>query len=141
MNACEWCGKQKNYLLNINLKSIKRKGFMHRIVMDSEKLICKTNVVWLSSTSTTPKCNIHGQKIMWMCAYVVSIQQGVVYDEILKPTICCVVPPNTQQNLLTLYYIRMFIFEVDHPLALSEYAFGCLSHSKLTFHDHNQVQK
>lgn len=77
----------------ILLQRHKRKGFLHRIITGDEKWIYfdnpKRKKLWtktgkpLPSTSTsTPKRDIHGSKVM-LCIWW--DQKGVVYYELLKP--------------------------------------------------------
>ena len=68
------------------LQRYKRKSFLHRIVTGDEKWIYfdnpKRKKSWCQPSTSTPKRNIHGFKVM-LCIWW--DQKGIVYYELLKP--------------------------------------------------------
>ena len=68
------------------LQRYKRKSFLHRIVTGDEKWIYfdnpKRKKSWCEPSTSTPKRNIHGFKVM-LCIWW--DQKGIVYYELLKP--------------------------------------------------------
>ena len=68
------------------LQTYKRKSFLHGIVTGDEKWIYfdnpKRKKSWCQPSTSTPKRNIHGFKVM-LCIWW--DQKGIVYYELLKP--------------------------------------------------------